>query len=260
MWLINTTTLGLEQVVDEQQCQFVILSHTWMPGGEVTFQDMEDMEDINNVASTKPGFEKITRTCEIARRNNYKYAWIDTCCIDKTSSAELSEAINSMFRWYQKAEICYVFLSDFDPLPSKEASKKTEDLNWDSLVEEKLGGCTWFTRGWTLQELIAPENMDFFDREWNLLGQKSKLVMPLSRITHIDESILRDSSMLHTIPVARRMSWAAGRETTRTEDIAYCLLGIFDINMPMLYGEGPKAFMRLQQHIASETADLSLLA
>ncbi|ROW13049.1 hypothetical protein VPNG_05954 [Cytospora leucostoma] len=256
MWLINATTLRLEQVVDEQQCRFVILSHTWMPRGEVSFQDMGD---IKHVASRKPGFEKIRKTCEFARCHRFRYAWIDTCCIDKTSSAELSEAINSMFRWYQKAAICYVFLSDFEPL-------HIEDFNLDflitqeTLVEDKLRGCRWFTRGWTLQELIAPRYMNFFDKEWNFVGTKSGLSGPLHRITNIDESVLRDSSILHTIPVASRMSWAAGRETTRIEDMAYCLLGIFDINMPMLYGEGQKAFMRLQQRIASENADLSLFA
>ncbi|KUI60536.1 Vegetative incompatibility protein HET-E-1 [Cytospora mali] len=251
MWLINTSTLQLEQVVDETRCPFVILSHTWRSEAEVTFQDMQDMR---NVASRKPGFEKITNTCKIARRAYNKYVWIDTCCIDKTSSAELSEAINSMFRWYRNAEVCYVFLSDFEPLPVLPERQRLV------MVGERLRHCKWFTRGWTLQELIAPRTVEFFDREWNFIGVKSELVTPLHDITNIDESILRNSSRLHTIPVARRMSWAAGRETTRVEDMAYCLLGIFDINMPLLYGEGSKSFLRLQKQIASENADLSLFA
>ncbi|KUI64680.1 Vegetative incompatibility protein HET-E-1 [Cytospora mali] len=251
MWLINTSTLQLEQVVDETRCLFVILSHTWMSEGEVTFQDMQD---VQNVASKKPGFKKITHTCNIARRAYNKYVWIDTCCIDKTSSAELSEAINSMFRWYRNAEVCYVFLSDFEPLPILPEKQRL------LMVADRLHRCKWFTRGWTLQELIAPKTVEFFDREWNFIGVKSDLVKPLHDITNIDESVLKDSSRLHTIPVARRMSWAAGRETTRVEDMAYCLLGIFDINMPLLYGEGSKSFLRLQKQIASENADLSLFA
>lgn len=251
MWLINTKTLRLEQVVDETQYVFAILSHTWAPAGEeVNFQDMQNLE----YASTKPGFEKIKRTCNIASRM-YKYVWIDTCCIDKTSSAELSEAINSMFRWYRWAEVCYVFLADLEPLPNnlKERDRRTQ-------LVQRLPSCKWFTRGWTLQELIAPRKLVFFDREWSFVGEKSDLEGALSDITRIDESVLRDSSNLHSIPVARRMSWAAGRRTTRVEDMAYCLLGVFDISMPLLYGEGSKAFLRLQQQIISENSDMSLFA
>lgn len=251
MWLINTKTLRLEQVVDETQCVFAILSHTWAPAGqEVNFQDMQNLD----LASTKPGFEKIRKTCNIASRM-FKHVWIDTCCIDKTSSAELSEAINSMFRWYRCAEVCYVYLSDLDPLPNnlKERDRRTR-------LVQRLPGCKWFTRGWTLQELIAPRKLVFFDREWTFVGEKSDLEGSLSDITRIDESVLRDSSNLHSIPVARRMSWAAHRQTTRVEDMAYCLLGVFDISMPLLYGEGSKAFLRLQQQIISENSDMSLFA
>lgn len=224
-----------------------------MPGAEVTFQDMQDIE---NVASKKPGFEKIKKTCEIARRTSHDYAWVDTCCIDKTSSAELSMSINSMYRWYQRSKVCYVFLSDFEPLPAV----PMEVVNRPAMVAVGLRGCKWFTRGWTLQELIAPLVIEFYDKEWNLLGTKEDLVMPLGDITRIEETVLRDSSRLYGISVASRMSWAAARKTTRVEDMAYCLLGIFDIYMPLLYGEGDKAFLRLQQQIASGSADKSLFA
>ncbi|OLN81492.1 Vegetative incompatibility protein HET-E-1-like protein 26 [Colletotrichum chlorophyti] len=189
-------------------------------------------------AKAKTGWNKIKMTCKLARAR-FKYAWVDTCCIDKSSSAELTEAINSMYAWYRSAEVCYVYLSDLSPVP------------------EGLAGSY---RGWTLQELIASKRIEFYDKKWNMIGDKGDLLVIIQEITRIDMSILRDSSDLQSLPVARRMSWVAGRRTTRVEDIAYCLLGIFDVNMPLLYGEGTKAFQRLQQHIATETNDLSLFA
>lgn len=250
MWLVNTETLQLKQATDEKQYPFAILSHTWQDGQEVTFQEMQDLNAVDH----KSGFHKIKKTCQLARRY-LKFVWIDTCCIDKTSSAELSEAINSMFRYYRSAEVCYVFLSDFSTLPLRIPEK--ERL---AQVARNLKSCKWFTRGWTLQELIAPRRLVFLDDNWNFLGEKADLEGPLSEITNIDESVLKDSSRLHEIPIARRMSWASCRHTTREEDIAYCLLGIFDITMPLLYGEGSKAFLRLQQQIAMEKSDLSIFA
>ncbi|KAG6356810.1 hypothetical protein INS49_014684 [Diaporthe citri] len=250
MWLVDTELLQLRQVTDEKQLPFAILSHTWQAGEEVTFQEMQDLDAVSH----KSGFHKIKSVCRIAQRY-WKYAWIDTCCIDKTSSAELSEAINSMFRYYRAAEVCYVFLSDFSTLPSRIPER--ERL---ARVAENLKNCKWFTRGWTLQELIAPRRLEFFDDHWNFLGEKADLEGPLSEITNIDESVLKDSSRLYAIPVARRMSWASGRQTAREEDVAYCLLGIFDITMPLLYGEGSKAYLRLQQNIAMENSDLSIFA
>ncbi|KAJ4390719.1 hypothetical protein N0V93_004317 [Gnomoniopsis smithogilvyi] len=252
MWLVDTETLKLQQVTDEKQHPFAILSHTWQAGEEVTFQDMQNFEA--HVLEHKYGFYKIQNMCRIARRY-WKYVWIDTCCIDKTSSAELTEAINSMFRYYRTAEACYVFLSDFRELPMR-----ISEHDRLAQVARNLRNCKWFTRGWTLQELIAPSRLEFFDDHWNFLGEKADLESVLSEITNIDESVLRDSSRLYTIPVARRMSWASRRQTAREEDIAYCLLGIFDITMPLLYGEGAKAFLRLQQQIAMENSDLSIFA
>lgn len=251
MWLVNTKTLQLKQVSDETVHPFAILSHTWEPGEEVTFQEMQDLEAVKH----KSGYHKIKKTCWIAQRQ-FQYVWIDTCCIDKTSSAELSEAINSMFRYYQTAVVCYVFLADFESLPHKQIPEK-ERL---ALVATRLKDCKWFTRGWTLQELIAPSRLEFYDNQWEFVGAKTDLVEPLFEMTKIDESVLRNSSRLYTIPVARRMSWASRRQTTRVEDLAYCLLGIFNITMPLLYGEGSKAFLRLQQQIALENSDLSIFA
>ncbi|KAH9208012.1 heterokaryon incompatibility protein-domain-containing protein [Leptodontidium sp. 2 PMI_412] len=236
MWLINTTSLALEFIEDPETCIYAILSHTW-GDNEVSFQDMADVKR----ARKKQGFSKIQRTCQLALDRNIEYAWVDTCCIDKSSSAELTEAINSMFRWYKQSHICFVFLSDL-------------------LSTEYLSSCRWFTRGWTFQELIAPEEIEFYDAGWNLVGTNDSLRGLLAEITGIDEGILNDSDMLQTVPVARRMSWASSRRTTRVEDLAYCLFGIFDVNLPLIYGEGQKAFHRLQEAIAQEKNDLSLFA
>ena len=198
------------------------------------------------------GYTKIAETCRRAGEvSELQYAWVDTCCIDKTSSAELSEAINSMFRWYQVSQVCYVRLADID----KQTHAKTPG---------SLDRCRWFTRGWTLQELIAPTKVEFYDKRWAFLGDRSDLRADLERITGIGNEVLGATSqecitkVLGKIPVARRMSWAASRVTTRTEDTAYCLLGIFGVNLPLLYGEGPKAFLRLQEEVAKEHNDLSL--
>ena len=155
-----------------------------------------------------------------------------------------------MFRWYAGATKCYAYLSDVD---SYSDSKK---------VEQQISESRWFTRGWTLQELIAPSNLGFYDREWRLLGDKMKMLEALNQVTGIDEDVLRDRKALRLTSVAKRMSWAAGRTTSRVEDRAYSLLGIFDVNMPMLYGEGQKAFQRLQEEIVrtSVTVDHSILA
>jgi hypothetical protein len=215
-------------------------SHTWEDGEEVSFKDMSDPSRNN-----KKGYRKIEMTRRMASDAGLSYAWIDTCCIDKSSSAELTEAINSMYRWYQRADICYAFL---------------RDLSASGSLDTDLQGCRWFKRGWTLQELIAPKDIDFFDEDWNNRGSKRDLVDVLSRITGINARILRHSQRLSSLAVAQKMSWAAGRETTRIEDIAYCLLGLFDVNMPLLYGEEEKAFRRLQEEIIKSTADYSVFA
>ena len=234
MWQINTTTLRLEWVADTAQHKYVVLSHTWQAGQEVTYQEFISSErDLSS-----PRFDKIIQTCHKAEAMGIQYAWVDTCCIDKSSSAELAEAINAMFTWYKDSSICFVYLCD---LP-KEERPGTVDL--DTKLMRK---CNWFRRGWTLQELIAPQQVLFYDTGWNLRARKSSMLPTLSTITRIDERVLADSSLLPSIPVAKRMSWASSRQTTREEDIAYCLFGIFDIHLPLIYGEGGrKAFIRLQ--------------
>jgi len=151
-----------------------------------------------------------------------------------------------MFGWYKMAVFCFAFLSDF----TSGGQRRVSDLR----------KCRWFTRGWTLQELIAPKNLLFLDEEWNLIGTKEDLAQDIENITGIDHWVLDGYVLLRAIPLAKRMSWVAGRQTTRIEDHAYCLMGIFDVNMPMIYGEGSKAFIRLQEEILKNTTDLSLFA
>lgn len=249
MRLINTRTLELELFSDPVTKPYAILSHTWEDDGEVSFQEIQNLSILD--LRKKKGFAKIEGICHLAIKANLNYAWVDTCCIDKTSSAELSEAINSMFKWYEGAYVCYVFLAD---LPQNDDPYNTKYL------PDEWAGCKWFTRGWTLQELIAPRKLLFIDRKWHFRGEKVELAKDLEDITSIDRDVLTGSRLLSSVSLAQRMSWAAARETTRKEDLAYCLMGIFDVNMPMLYGEGPKAFLRLQEEILRKTIDLSIFA
>jgi hypothetical protein len=189
--------------------------------------------------------------------------------IDKSSSAELSEAINSMFRWYHEATVCYAYLSDCtgsDPSRPFEKNRKSalpgqKDDNPQALhYKPKLSHSSrWFRRGWTLQELIAPKVLEFLAEDWSHIGTKLSLQDSISAITGISLDVLRGGS-LSACTVAERMGWAANRDTTRLEDIAYSLLGIFQVHMPLLYGEGRRAFIRLQEEIMKTTEDYTLFA
>lgn len=252
MWLIDTSTLKLKFVTEADRGSYAILSHTWGED-EVTFEQFHSFE-ITSLNGTRHHnrFVKIIKTCSLAAQHGLSYAWIDTCCIDKSSSAELSEAINSMFRYYENAAFCIVHISDL----SSSSDPATLSLEFES----QFTRCRWLTRGWTLQEMIAPREVLFYDSTWTYRGSKNDWKSLLSKETGVDESILDSGTALRTIPVAQRMSWASRRRTTRTEDMAYCLMGIFDVNMPLIYGEGSKAFIRLQEEISKQTYDLSLFA
>jgi len=241
MRLINATTLRLEQFFSDVP-EYAILSHTW-GDDEVTLQDWERLED----AQTKTGYAKIEGSCRQALRDGINYVWVDTNCIDKTSSSELSEAINSMFSWYRDSKICYAYLAD--------VSQETPDK---SNISQAVRGSRWFTRGWTLQELIAPTALTFYSREWVQLGTKMAWRPLISELTGIDSDYLRNPRKIQQASVARRMSWMSRRVTTRVEDMAYCMLGIFDINMALLYGEGTKAFLRLQEEIIRVSNDQTI--
>jgi hypothetical protein len=242
MHLIHNKTLELHECLVAGAEPYAILSHTWGEG-EVSLQEMR----AGN-SRTKTGYEKIRRCCEMAATDGFEYSWVDTCCIDKTSSAELSEAINSMYQWYEAAGVCYAYLADvptgLDPESTSQAIRRSR----------------WFTRGWTLQELIAPESVIFFDNQWKELGTKYSMQGLVSDITTIQREALQFSNHVMGFSVAQRMSWASMRETTRVEDLAYCLMGLFRVNMPMLYGEGSRAFIRLQEEILKTTPDHSILA
>jgi hypothetical protein len=239
MRLINCSTLKFQEFIRAEIPPHTILSHTWEKE-EVLFGDLCNLEGIMQ----KKGSQKVIQTCRLAIQDGYEYAWIDTCCIDKSSSAELTEAISSMFNWYKRSSRCYVYLGDFH---SQSAASE-------------FGQCRWFTRGWTLQELVAPSDIHFYDKDWRYFGSKSELGAALSTITGIERLILNGNVPLFAISVAKKMSWASQRETTREEDHAYCLLGIFGISMPLVYGEGLRAFTRLQEEIIKETNDLTLFA
>jgi hypothetical protein len=252
MRLINTKTLELAEFTEKGIPSYVILSHTW-GDGEVSYEQMQtqDPESLRCM----PGYTKIVNFCHQALSWKFEWAWVDTCCIDKRSSSELSEAINSMFNWYRSSSVCFVYLVDVYTRPESGTGAGLAGGDW----EDGFCSARWFTRGWCLQELLAPRNLHFFDSSWTHIGTKMSLHRYIHNITGISEDELFAED-LSTISVARRMSWAARRETTRTEDIAYCLLGIFDINMPLLYGEGAKAFKRLQEEIIRVIDDQSIFA
>ena len=310
---------------------YAILSHTWNEDEEVTYEEL-----VAGRGKTKAGYAKIRSCGARADEDRIQYLWVDTCCIDKSSSAELSESLNSMYSWYQKAQVCYAYLDDWksdsdwvdlvsleqaeesidgaededyesqkqdsdegDQISSKGYSDIEEEFEtkpWrlhehslpqaDTIAQKetsssevgseprlqsfvsdidqtpKAQSLKWFTRGWTLQELIAPYEVKFYNRHWDFKGAKSDLVVveQLSRITGIPSDVLgkKDERALRRTCLGQRMSWAASRQTSREEDIAYCLLGIFDVHMPMLYGEGRNAFLRLQEEILKHSTDLSI--
>jgi len=225
---------------DNEVPPYAILSHTWVEGEEVTFEDL-----TNNTGKNKLGYEKIRFCGEQARQDGLEYFWVDTCCIDKSNSVELHEAINSMFRWYQKAAKCYVYLLDVSTIKRK-ASDQSFEIAWESAFRESR----WFRRCWTLQELLAPGSVEFFSRDRKRLGDKRTLERQIHEVTKIAVPALRGTP-LSQFGVEERLSWAEDRHATRKEDKSYSMLGIFDIQMPLLYGEGEqKALKRLRREIS----------
>ena len=220
--------------------RYAILSHTWgVDTEEVSFKDM-----IDGTCISKPGYDKIRFCGEQAGRDDLQYFWIDTCCIDKSNSTELQEAINSMFRWYRNAVKCYVYLADVSR-SALGADGKPNQLPWESSFRKSR----WFTRGWTLQELVAPASVEFFSKEGERLGNKKSLERHIHEVTGIPVKALQ-GSCLSDFSIPERMLWAETRDTTRKEDKAYSLLGIFNVHMPLIYGEGREnAFKRLQEEI-----------
>ena len=296
MRLIDVRTLELRWFNDDAVPKYAILSHTW-GGDEVNYQEYvwisraRALSASTNLASaptgsqdarttlmlalemmirgssemplgglsekdlmTRIGYSKIVNAAEQAQGQGCHYLWVDTCCIDKTSSAELQEAINSMYRWYRDAEVCIVYLGDI-PKPRPNGYTTASEIARYSLKSSR-----WTRRGWTLQELIAPVLCRFYFQDWTLMGEKVEFLEELSDATGIPVRVLEDRSTISEFSVAEKMSWAAHRQSTRVEDVAYCLLGLFDIHMPLLYGEGAKAFIRLQEEVLRTTDDYSIFS
>ncbi|OJT09273.1 Vegetative incompatibility protein HET-E-1 [Trametes pubescens] len=249
MWLLSTAQLKLVHFdrVDQVPGGYAILSHVWQYP-EQSFQDVQELHSAGAPYDDARVSPKIRGGVNAAKTHGIDWLWIDASCIDKTSSAELSEAINSMFSWYAEAQICYAYLQDVP----------------DSCTLDSPGSAfrtsRWFTRGWTLQELIAPRYLIFMSSEWTYLGTKASLAPLLSDITGIDMEVLTKRRELQHVSVARRMSWASKRQTTRVEDEAYSLMGLFGITMPTIYGEGREAFRRLQKEIMKRWSDQTLFA
>ena len=271
MRLLHSKTLAFHDFYDDSIPPYAILSHTW-GNEELSYEDMCRYHKLLAFLRKEPstqeslpiwqaagfatddeckaterlpesrGFKKIIKTASIA--GDCDYIWVDTCCIQKSSSAELQEAINSMYRWYQRSAACLVYLEDVDV-------ESIED------VSVQLQKCRWIGRGWTLQELIAPRNLNFYDKNWELIADKRGLLTALHEATGIPQHVLATRD-LSRASVAQKMSWAAKRTTTRVEDRAYSLLGIFGVHMAMLYGEGENAFRRLQEEILRTTPDDSI--
>jgi hypothetical protein len=239
----NAGQLSLtKDLIGDNLPEYAILSHTWgADTQEVTYRDL-----IDGTGKTKAGYGKIRFCGERAKRDDLRFFWVDTCCIDKSNAVELQETINSMFRWYQNAAKCYVYLSDVSTRKRKAVNQLSE-CTWESAFQSSR----WFTRGWTLQELLAPGpgSVEFFSQEKDHLGDKRTLEQQIHKITGIPITALRGTS-LSQFDVDERLSWAENRRTTREEDKAYSLFGIFDIQIPLLYGEGrDKAFKRLREEI-----------
>lgn len=217
---------------------YAILSHTWDEDHEeISFKDLK-----TGPRTDKAGYRKLKFCAEQAARDELRFIWVDTCCIDKSNNTEVSEAINSMFRWYQRAVRCYVYLPDVQ----RDGGDSNNSIQ---LWEPQFRKSRWFTRGWTLQELLAPSSVEFFDTCGNKLGDKRYLERQLHEITGISVQALRGTA-LSKFAVSERLSWAETRQTKREEDKAYSLLGIFNIHIPLIYGEGMNnAFKRLKEEI-----------
>lgn len=304
MRLINATKLRMEEFIGDQIPPYFILSHRWGEG-EITYKDF-----IEGRRQASAGHKKVISFCNFVLRHFGQsashaapgsdcqqqdlYVWIDTCCIDKSSSAELTEDINSMYNYYQRSIVCFVYLVGIDLNKKTKAvasasadrahahagSPDSKGVLWTTESKQPFRP-EWFSRGWTLQELLAPDFVVFLDREWRVIGRKKSDTGPrprkikhgaklfdyapnlnaeISKITGIPEQYLLDREEIRSATIAEKMSWAANRKTTRREDRAYSLLGLFDVNMPLLYGEGPRAFVRLQKELIATRTDQSIFA
>ncbi len=227
-------SLIVDRFVPSDVPPYAILSHRWGPGNqEVTYRDL-----LNGLKDGKSGFRKLQFCRDQAEKDGFEYFWVDSCCIDKSSSAEISESVNSMYKWYKGAQKCYVYFTDV-----------SKTFSTSEIEQSTFQASKWFTRGWTLQELLAPRVVEFFSHEGHYLGDRVSLEKQINAATKISLRALRGED-LFKFSVEEKKSWSESRSTTIEEDRAYALLGIFDVNMPLIYGEGyDRAFIRLQDEI-----------
>ena len=233
MRLLNVRTLKFSEYFYDIP-KYIIASHRWKAGTEATIKDIGKKRDTD-----KDGYRKVNDFAKYVREHigHVEWLWIDTCCVDQSSSQEVTEAVNSMFRWYSQAEACLAYLADV-----KDASE-----------EQALRQSDWFRRGWTLQELLAPHVLVFLSRDWKMIGYKGgggwtksgfkvsdgpELETTIATITGIPEDVLLNYNRSKSYSVKERLTWIAGRHTTREEDMSYSLLGMFDVTMTVTYGEG----------------------
>lgn len=231
MRLLHVPFLTFETFYNDTPA-YCILSHRW-EDEEVSYVDMISGRDLSHLK----GYQKIRNAALIAEHEGLSYIWIDTCCIDKSNHSELAEAILSMFRWYAQSSKCVAYLSDIDS-------------------QDEITKSLWFTRGWTLQELLAPSEVYFYDQHWELRGERQDFVHAIEQTTGIAIEYLQGAAAVIDAPVCQKMFWASSRVTTRPEDMAYSLMGLFDVNIPNAYGEGAeRAFRRLQEGILNVSPD-----
>ena len=239
MRLLDANTQTLKQF--HERPPYAIVSHRW--GAESDEVLYTDINDPSRVRSKAMGHEKVLGACSMALYDGLAFLWLDTCCIDRRNKNELTTAINSMYKWYQKSTVCYVYLHDVN-------------------VISEITDSEWFLRGWTLQELIAPPSLKFFAKDWKFLCTREELTQQIADRTGIELRIFLSHGFIpHDVSIAQRMCWAARRETTLAEDMAYSLVGLFNgIHLPAVYGIGKEAFMELQYEIMSKSTDQSLFA
>ncbi|KAJ1323666.1 HET domain-containing protein [Microdochium nivale] len=199
---------------------YAILSHTWDHGHEVTYDDM-----LAGTGHSKRGWRKI-RFCERqAPQDSLSHFWVDSCCIDKANHGEMHGALGAMFAWYRDAHVCYVYLTDVK-----------------TTAESDLLRSRWWTRGWTLQELLAPRDVRFFARGGQYLGDKATLEDVIRRRTGIPAAALRGAPF-DSFTIEEQLSWLGNRQTTYPEDLYNCLVGILGDSLARRYeGARRRAF------------------
>ncbi|XPT00388.1 hypothetical protein M3J09_009542 [Ascochyta lentis] len=233
--------------------RYAILSHRW-ESEEITFDIMKTIKpsamrspSFSSIpASLRASAAKIRGACAIAQQQGFGHIWIDTCCIDKTKSEELRYALNMMFKWYQNAAVCYTYFNDIT------FSAPNERMFMSDRNDRRGQASEWFERGWTLQELLAPREMQFYDKRWKFMGTRGELAKLVGRVSGISPEYLNRTRDLNDASCAMKMSWMAGRVTQKVEDVAYSLIGLFDIHLDPIYGEGTRSFIRLQEAIMTE--------